>query len=286
MNKYEEALSKFNLNIQDEDVSRTTAAIVARAKENYNPDVLRFLYSCLDLTSLGTEDSKESIWQWIEAVNDFDGSSKEMQNVAAVCVYPNFVETVREALRADVKIASVAGGFPSSQTFPEVKIAEVALSVGDGAEEIDIVLNCGEFLDQNWETVCEEIMELKEACRDARLKVILETGLLKTAAQIKTAAILAIYSGADFIKSSTGKGYPGANPEAAYVMCDAIRDYYRLFKKKIGVKVSGGIRTVEDAVLYYTLVKNVLGDEWLTPDYFRIGASALAGNLLKEIVNL
>ena len=284
MNKYEEALSRFNLNKQDEDVSRKVAAIVAKAKENYTPEVLRFVYSCIDLTSLGTEDTKESIWKWIETVNDFDGSREDMQNVAAVCVYPNFVETVRETLRADVKIASVAGGFPSSQTFQEVKVAEVALSVADGADEIDIVLNCGEFLDHNFEAVCDEIVELKEACREAHLKVILETGLLQTAARIQTAAILAMYSGADFIKTSTGKVYPGASPEAVYVMCEAIRKYHRLYNKKIGIKVSGGIRTAEDALLYYTLVKTILGDEWLTPEYFRIGASSLAGNLLNKIV--
>ena len=284
MNKYEQALNKFNLNTQDEDISRKAAAIIAKAKENHTPEVLRLLYSCLDLTSLNTEDSKESIWKWIETVNDFDGSREDVQNVAAVCVFPHFVETVREALQADVKIAAVAGGFPSSQTFQEVKIAEVSLAVADGAEEIDIVLNRGELLDRNYEAVCEEIMELKEACRDAHLKVILETGLLKTAEQIQTAAILAMYSGADFLKTSTGKGYPGASPEAAYVMCEAIREYHRLYNKKIGVKVSGGIRTTNDALVYYTLVKTLLGDEWLTPEYFRIGASSLAGSLLNEIM--
>jgi len=283
MNKYEEALSKFNADIRDEDVRRKTSEIIAKAKENHTPEVLRFLYSCIDLTSLGSEDSKESIWKWVETVNDFDGLHEDIQNVAAICVYPNFVETVRETLRADVKIAAVAGGFPSSQTFQEVKIAEVSLAVADGAEEIDIVLNCGEFLDNNFEAVTEEIMELKDACRDARLKVILETGLLKTAARIQTAAVLAMYSGADFIKTSTGKVYPGATPEAAYVMCETIREYHRLHDKKIGIKVSGGIRTAEDAVLYYTLVKTLLGDEWLTPEYFRIGASGLADSLIANI---
>ena len=286
MNKYEEALSKFKLDIQDEDISRKVAGIVAKAKENYTPEVLRFLYSCIDLTSLATEDSKESIWKWIETVNDFDGSRDDMQNVAAVCVYPNLVETVREVLQADVKIASVAGGFPSSQTFQEVKIAEVSLAVADGAEEVDVVLNCGEFFDQNYEAVSEEIMELKDACRSARLKVILETGLLKTAARIQTASVLAMYSGADFLKTSTGKVYPGASPEAVYVLCEAIREYHRLHNKKIGIKVSGGIRTADDAVVYYTLVKTLLGDEWLTPEYFRIGASSLAGSLLNEIAKL
>ncbi|GHS99302.1 deoxyribose-phosphate aldolase [Bacteroidia bacterium] len=283
MSKYEEALHKFNLNVQDEEISRKTAAILAKADENQTPEVLRFLYSCIDLTSLGSEDSKESIWKFVEAVNDFDGSRPDMENVAAICVYPNFVETVRETLQADVKIASVAGGFPSSQTFIEVKVAEVSLAVADGADEIDIVLNGGEFLDNNLQEVSEEISELKEACREAHLKVILETGLLKTAVNIKKAAVLAMYSGADFIKTSTGKVYPGATPEAVYVMCEAIREYYQLHNRKIGIKVSGGVRTAEEAVIYYTLVKTVLGDEWLTPEYFRIGASSLAGNLLKAL---
>ncbi|MDR2805225.1 MAG: deoxyribose-phosphate aldolase [Dysgonamonadaceae bacterium] len=282
MNKYEEALSLFDRNIQDEDIRRKTAEIVGKTKENDAPEVLRFLYSCIDLTSLGSEDSKESIWRWIETVNHFDGTHG-MQNVAAVCVYPNFVEIVREALLADVKIASVAGGFPSSQTFQEVKVAEASLAVAAGADEIDVVLNCGELLDNNLEAVAEEITELKAACRDARLKVILETGLLKTADRIQTAAIIAMYAGADFIKTSTGKVYPGATPEAVYVMCQTIREYYRRYRRKIGVKVSGGVRTVEDAVLYYTIVKTVLGEEWLTPDCFRIGASSLAAVLFNKI---
>ncbi|MDR2683521.1 MAG: deoxyribose-phosphate aldolase [Dysgonamonadaceae bacterium] len=271
------------MDLQEEEISRITAGIVAKAAENHTPKVLRFLYSCIDLTSLGTEDSKESIWKWVETVNDFDAAREDVRNVAALCVYPNRVETVREALRADVRIASVAGGFPSSQTFQEVKIAEVSLAVADGAEEIDIVLNCGELLDNNPEAVAEEIMELKAACRDARLKVILETGLLKTPARIRTAAVLAMFSGADFIKSSTGKVYPGATPEAVYVMCDTVREYYRRHGVKTGVKVSGGVRTAEDAVRYYSIVKAVLGEEWLTPDYFRIGASSLADHLLREI---
>ncbi|MDR0680573.1 MAG: deoxyribose-phosphate aldolase [Dysgonamonadaceae bacterium] len=281
MNKYEEFLSKFNVNLQDNDVTQKVTEIIRKSEENNTLDVLKFLYSCIDLTSLGTEDSKESIWKFVEKVNDFDGSRSDVANVAAICVYPNFVSVVKEALRADVKIASVAGGFPSSQTFIEVKIAEVSLAVKEGADEIDIVFNCGDFFDHNLQEVCEEIEELKETCRGAHLKVILETGLLKTASNIKKAAILSIYSGADFIKSSTGKVYPGATLEAVYVMCEAVKEYYQMYNKKIGIKVSGGVRTAQDAVQYYTLVKEVLGREWLTPEFFRIGASSLADSLLK-----
>jgi deoxyribose-phosphate aldolase len=283
MNKYEEALGNYQVNPGDEEISRKTAEIAGKFQENNTPDVLKFLYSCIDLTSLNTEDNKESIWRFVETVNDFDGSKSDMDNVAAICVYPNFVQTVKDALTADVRIAAVAAGFPSSQTFGEVKIAEVSLAVSDGADEIDIVLNVGNFLEGNYEDLSVEIEEIKNACRDAKLKVILETGLLKTAGNIKKASILSMYSGADFLKTSTGKVYPGASPEAAYVICRTIREYYELHGKKIGVKVSGGIRTVEDALKYYAIVKETLGKEWLTPELFRIGASSLSQNILKAL---
>jgi deoxyribose-phosphate aldolase len=283
MNKYEEVLNKFDINLNDSEISRKTADILAKAPANNTAEVLKFLYSTIDLTSLNTEDNKESIWKFTEKVNEFEGSKSDVDNVAAICVYPNFVKTVKEALTADVRIASVSGGFPSSQTFSEVKIAETSLAVADGADEIDIVINVGAFLEGNYEEVCEEIEEIKHACRDARLKVILETGLLKTASNIKKASVLAMYSGADFLKTSTGKGYPGASPEALYVMCEAAKEYHSLHNKKVGVKVSGGIRTAEDAVNYYAIVKQVLGKEWLTPELFRIGASSLADNLLKAL---
>lgn len=283
MSKYEEVLGNYQPDLNDEEVSRKTAEILGKFQENNRPDVLKFLYSCIDLTSLNTEDSKESIRKFVETVNDFDGSRSDMNNVAAICVYPNFVQTAREVLTADVGIASVAAGFPSSQTFIEVKIAEVSLAVANGADEIDIVLNAGDFLDGNYEDLSVEIEEIKDACRDARLKVILETGLLKTAENIKKASILSIYSGADFLKTSTGKVYQGATPEAAYVICQTIREYYSLHNRKTGVKVSGGIRTVEDALKYYAIVKETLGKEWLTPELFRIGASSLSQNILKAL---
>jgi deoxyribose-phosphate aldolase len=257
--------------------------ISKKTAENNNKDVYKKLYSCIDLTSLGTTDSKEDIWKFTQKVNDFEGTS-DVPNVAAICVFPNFAETVKEALTAQgVKIACVSAGFPASQTFIEVKIAETALAVANGADEIDIVLNTGEFLSGNYKEVCEEIDELKQACRQAHLKVILETGALKTASNIKKAAILAMYSGADFIKTSTGKVYAGASLEAAYVMCAAIREYYAKTGRKVGFKPSGGISETEDAVKYYTIVKEVLGEEWCNNEYFRIGASRLANNLLQNI---
>ncbi|MDR3218989.1 MAG: deoxyribose-phosphate aldolase [Dysgonamonadaceae bacterium] len=283
MSKYEEIFRKFRL-VTDEEVYRKTAAILEKSPANHTPDVLRILHACIDLTSLNTDDSKEKIWKFTEKVNDFDGSKSDIANVAAICVFPNFVETVKEALTAtDVKIAAVAAGFPASQTFMEIKIAEVSLAVADGADEIDIVLNTGEFFEENYEDLCCEIEEIKHACRNARLKVILETGLLKTAANIQKAAILCMYAGADFIKTSTGKVYSGASPEAVFVICLAIKEYHALHNRKIGIKVSGGVRTAEDAVKYYTIVKAVLGEEWLCPQYFRIGASSLANNILEQI---
>jgi len=283
MNKYEEALGNFKPDLQDEEVHKKTAIILDKYGENNTPAVLKFLYSCIDLTSLNTEDNRESIWRFTETVNDFEGARPDVPNVAAICVYPNFVSTVKEALTADVRIASVAGGFPSSQTFIEIKIAEVSLAVGDGADEIDIVLNAGAFFEESWEELCREIEEIKAACRNSLLKVILETGLLKTASNIQKATILSMYSGADFIKTSTGKVYPGATHESVYVICQTIKEYSRIHRKKIGIKVSGGVRTVEDAVKYYTIVKEILGDEWLTPQLFRIGASGLAKNLLEYV---
>ena len=283
MNKLEEALRNFDPLIQEEEVQIQASKILSKCGENNTPEVLRFLHSCIDLTSLNNEDNKESIWSFTEEVNDFEGSRPDIPNVAAICVYPNFVSTVKEALTADVRIAATAGGFPSSQTFIEVKIAEVSLAVADGADEIDIVLNAGVFFEENWEELCQEIDEIKDACREAKLKIILETGLLKTASNIQKATILSIYSGADFIKTSTGKVYPGANPEAVYVICQTIKDYYRINRNKIGIKVSGGVRSVEDAIKYYTIVKEVLGKEWLNPQLFRIGASSLAKNIIEKL---
>ena len=216
----------------------------------------------------------------VESVNDFEGSRPDVPNVAAICTYPIFVETVKQALTAeDVKIAAVCGGFPSSQTFTEVKIAETAMAVMEGAEEIDIVMNLGYFMEENYEELSDEIAEIKESCRNASLKVILETGALTTAENIRKATILALYSGADFIKTSTGKGYPGATPEAVYTICKTIKQYFELTNQRIGIKISGGIRTAEDAVKYYTLVKEILGKEWLNKELFRIGASNLVSDI-------
>jgi deoxyribose-phosphate aldolase len=283
VNKYTDTLKKYETNLNDANITEKVNEIISKKFDrNNNKEVYKRIYSCIDLTSLNTTDTREDIWKFTEKVNDRDGAS-DIPNVAAICVFPNFVETVKEALTADVKIAAVSGGFPSSQTFTEVKIAETALAVANGADEIDIVLNLGLFLDENYEELCEEIDEIKHACRGSHLKVILETGALKSAKNIMKASVLSLYSGADFLKTSTGKVYEGASLEAAYIMCTAIKEYEAKTGRKTGFKASGGISITEDAVKYYTVVKEVLGEEYMNNEYFRIGASRLANNLLESM---
>ena len=283
--KYHQAICDSKVLADDAAVKAATEKLLdEHLSENMNKDVYRFLFNCIDLTTLRSTDSPRSVADFTERVNDFDNEHPEMPNVAAICVYPNFAQVVRSVLEvSDVDIACVAGCFPSSQSYIEVKVAETALAVEGGADEIDIVLNLGNFLDGDYEEVCDEISELKHSCRDARLKVILETGALKTAENIKAASVLAMYSGADFIKTSTGKEYPGASLEAAYVMCHCIKEYYDKTGRMVGFKPAGGVRSAKDAASYYTIVKEVLGEKWLTNEYFRIGASGLANNLLTEI---
>ena len=262
-NKYQNVLNQYNTELKDSEVTAIVNDIIAKKfAENNTQEVYKKIYSCIDNTSLNSTDTREEIWNLTEKVNAFEGSRPDMENVAAICVYPNMVATVREALGANVNIACVSGGFPASQTFIEVKIAETSLAIAAGADEIDIVLNLGAFLEGNYEEVCEEIEEQKEACRDAHLKVILETGALKTAEKIKKASILSLYSGADFLKTSTGKGYDGATLEAAYIMCQTIKEYEAKTGRKAGFKASGGIATTEDAVKYSTIIKEVLGEEY------------------------
>ena len=281
MDKYHEAFTKFEPVAADSKITETVNALVEKYyKENFTPEVLKQIHGCIDLTSLTSIDTKESIWKLVDKVNDFEGTRPDVPNVAAICTYPLFVETVKQALAAqNVKIASVAAGFPSSQTFIEVKIAETAMAVMSGADEIDVVMNLGYFMEENYEEIAEELQEIKESCREAKLKVILETGALATAANIRKASILAIYSGADFIKTSTGKGYPGATPEAVYTMCKVLKTYHSIAGRRVVIKISGGVRTAEDAVKYYTIVKEVLGNEWLNNELFRIGASSLVEDI-------
>jgi deoxyribose-phosphate aldolase len=282
--KYEFVMNEYPETPSDEEIAKAVKNAGEKVEKNRKKEILKEIYSCLDLTTLKCTDNAESVLAFTEKVNELDETHPDLKNVAAICVYPNFAGIVSQSLEVEgVEIACVSGGFPSSQTFPEVKIAETALALKEGATEIDIVMSVGKFLSGDYEGVCDEIQELKDLCGDKSLKVILETGALKSAENIKKASILSMYSGADFIKTSTGKEAPGATPEAAFVMCKAIKEYYAKSGRKVGFKAAGGITSIEDALLYYNIVEDVLGKEWLNSKLFRIGTSRLASTLLSEI---
>ncbi|MDE5571328.1 MAG: deoxyribose-phosphate aldolase [Prevotella sp.] len=287
-NKYEKTLSLYNCELNDDEVREAVRKIIAeKVPQNDTPEVKKFLMGSVELTTLKTTDSEESVMAFTERVNQFDEQYPELPHVATICVYPCFAKTVAETLEIDgVEIACVSGSFPSSQALIEVKVAETALAVKDGATEIDIVMSVGKFLSGNYEEVADEISELKSVCGDKKMKVILETGCLKTASNIKKASILSMYAGADYIKTSTGKLEPAATPEAAYVMCQAIKEYYEKTGIQIGFKPAGGLNTVMDAVTMYTIVKEVLGEQWLTNQWFRMGTSRLANLLLSEVTGV
>lgn len=283
--KYEEALSKYNTKLDDAKVREAVKNIIAeRVLENDTPEVKKFLMGSVELTTLKTTDSDVSVMAFTERVNQFENAYPDLPHVATICVYPCFAEVVKDTLEVEgVEIASVSGSFPSSQALLEVKVAETALAIKDGATEIDIVMSVGKFLSGDYEAVCDEISELKQVCGNKKMKVILETGCLKTAENIKKASLLAMYAGADYIKTSTGKESPAATPEAAYVMCQAIKEYYEETGIQIGFKPAGGLNTVMDAIIYYTIVKEVLGEKWLTNQWLRLGTSRLANLLLSEV---
>ncbi len=284
-NKYEKALSQYNTDISEQQVNDALIKIISeKVPKNDTPEVKKFLMGSVELTTLKTTDSEESVMAFTERVNQFDEQYPELPHVATICVFPCYAKTVAETLEVDgVEIACVSGSFPSSQACIEVKVAETALAIKDGATEIDIVMSVGKFLNGNYEELCDEIAELKSVCGDKKMKVILETGCLQTASNIKKASILAMYAGADYIKTSTGKLEPAATPMAAYVMCQAIKEYYEKTGIRIGFKPAGGINTVTDAITYYSIVEEVLGKEWLTNQYFRLGTSRLANQLLSEL---
>lgn len=284
-NKYFKALSQYDTDLDDDKVKKQVEIIINKhLKENDTKEVKMFLLNSVELTSLKTTDNEDSILRFVEKVNKFDDIYPELGHVATVCVYPNYAKVCHDALEnEDVEIACVSGSFPSSQTFMEVKVAETALAISEGATEIDIVMPVGKFLNDDYEGMCDEIEEIKNVCGDKPLKVILETGCLKTASNIMKASILTMYAGADYIKTSTGKLTPAATPEAALVMCKAIKQYYDNTGIQIGFKPAGGMKTVEDALTYYTIVKEVLGEKWLTNKLFRLGTSSLANKLLSDI---
>ena len=284
--KYEEALSKYNTDINDAEVKAAVKKIIEeKVPQNDTLDVKKFLLGSVELTSLHTTDTEEEILALTESVNRFENEYPDLPHVATICVFPAFTELVSNSLEIDgVEITNVCGNFPSSQSRMEVKVAETQLAIADGATEIDIVMPVGKFLSKDYEGVCDDINEMKQACGDVPMKVILETGDLKNCSNIKIASILSIYAGADYIKTSTGKEKISATPEAAYVMCQAIKEYYDETGIRIGLKPAGGINTVMDAITYYTIVKEVLGEQWLTNKWFRMGTSSLTNLLISEIV--
>lgn len=285
VNKYEKTLQLYTTELDEAQVQQAVKTIIAeKTLANDTPEVKKFLFGSIELTTLSTTDSDTSVMAFVDRVNRFESAYPQLPHVAAVCVYPCFAEVASETLEVEgVEITCVSGSFPSSQAVIEVKVAETALALRDGATEIDIVMPVGKFLSGNYEELCDDIAELKQVCGDKAMKVILETGDLKTASNIKKASLLAMYAGADYIKTSTGKEKISATPEAAYVMCQAIKEYYEKTGIQIGFKPAGGINTVMDAIIYYTIVKEVLGEKWLTNKWFRLGTSRLANLLLSEI---
>ena len=284
--KYEQMLSQYNTDIKDDDVAAKVAAIIEKkVPENGTLAVKKFLMGSVELTTLKTTDSEESVLRFTERVNAFEDAYPDLPHVATICVYPCYAKIVSQSLEVEgVEVACVSGSFPSSQALIEIKTVETALALKDGATEIDIVMSVGKFLSGDYDTVIDEISELKAICGERKMKVILETGLLPSASDIKKASLLAMYAGADYIKTSTGKEKPAATPEAAYVMCQAIKEYYDKTGIQIGFKPAGGLNTVHDALVYYTIVKEVLGEKWLTNQWLRLGTSRLANLLLSEVV--
>lgn len=284
--KYDQMLSMYNTDIKDSDVAAKVAEIIEKkVPENDTLEVKKFLMGSVELTTLKTTDSEESVLAFTEKVNKFEDAYPELPHVATICVYPCYAKIVSQSLEVEgVEVACVSGSFPSSQALIEIKTVETALALKDGATEIDIVMSVGKYLSGDYETLCDEISELKAICGEHKMKVILETGLLPSASDIKKASLLAMYAGADYIKTSTGKEKPAATPEAAYVMCQAIKEYYKKTGIQIGFKPAGGLNTVHDALIYYTIVKEVLGEKWLTNQWLRLGTSRLANLLLSEVV--
>lgn len=283
--KYDEALSKYNCNVDEAAVAAALKIIVEeRVPKNDTEKIKKFLFSCVCMTTLTTQDSAESVLRLVEKVNNFAHEYPDMPHVATVVTYPRFAKLVAESLEVEGVIPTVvSGAFPSSQALIEIKVAETKLAVNDGAKNVDIVMHVGEFLAGDYETVCDEISEQKAACGDVPMKVILETGDLLNLSNVKKAALLSMYAGADYIKTSTGKEKVGATPEAVYVMCQAIKEYYEETGIMIGLKPAGGINTVKDAITYYSIVEEVLGEKWLTDYYFRLGTSRLPNLVLSDL---
>ena len=285
-------LEKYGYTPDEAKINADLKALAAKVGENTSAEALKLCFSIMDLTTLAPTDTVESVGKLVEKVNKLPEVFPDYPAPASICVYPNFGATVR-SLKKDprVHVTNVASCFPSAQSFLEVKVRECELAVENGADEIDIVLALNAFLGGDEERAFDEIVAMKKAIdksaaavgRKVVLKVILETGLLAEPARIAEASLLAMEAGADFIKTSTGKVSVNATPEAAYVMCEAIRRFHEVTGRKVGFKAAGGISTAEDAIYYYSIVAKLLGPEWLNPDLFRFGVSRLGNNLVSAI---
>ena len=284
--EYTNILNQYAPAMSEEQVAEVVAQAKAAAAKNENVEVYKFCLSAIDLTTLTCNDSVESVTEFAKKTVTFSEAYPDVPNVASICVYPSFVETVGLAIDGTpMRITSVGGGFPASQTFLEVKMLEVAMAVENGADEVDIVLNVGKMLTGAYDEAANEVEMIRsEMDSDVILKVIIESGALKTPELIRKASLISMAAGADFVKTSTGKIDIAATPEAAVVMCQAIKDFYDKTGTKVGFKAAGGVKTPQDAALYYTIVEQILGEEWLTTELFRIGASSAANNLLSAIV--
>lgn len=284
MDNISEILAVYNcINLEDRIQFDLDGVVEKEIRQAYCVENLEFCVSCMDYTTLKVSDTEDSVRTF---VTDLQKKLKKfsIRDVAAVCVFPNYAGIVRELLQStEIQTAVVAGNFPNSQTFTEIKLAESKMAIGAGAQEVDVVIAVGDMLEKNYDKVYRELKAIRKVCEGVRLKVILETGELKDVESIFYASLIAAYAGADFIKTSTGKVPVNATPESVYVMCDAIKQYYAQTGRRVGLKVAGGVSKAQNAIRYLTIVNHVLGSEWLTPYYFRIGASQLMDDLIKEI---
>ena len=284
-------LDKYGYNPDSEAISRAIEMIAANMDNIASDQVYKDCFSMMDLTTLKTDDTPASVVRLVEKVNEFHNTYPEWPFPASVCVFSNFASTVKEARKGDFNITVVSACFPSSQSFLEVKLKEVEMAVEQGADEVDIVLALNAFLAGDSEAASEEIRQIRRVIdevagrqgRNVHLKVILETGLLKTPENIANASFLAMEAGADFIKTSTGKVDVNATPLAAYVMCECIAKYYEATGKKIGFKPAGGISSAADALCYYSIVSSLLGKDWLNKEMFRFGVSRVANSILSAV---
>lgn len=284
MDSISEIFTTYNcINLDDRIQFDLDGVVEKEIKQTYCVENLEFCISCMDYTTLKLTDTEDSVKNFvIELLKKL--KKFNLKGVAAVCVFPNFAEVVREVLQStEIQTAVVAGNFPNSQTFTEIKLAECKMAIAAGAQEVDVVISVGDMLEKNYEKVYRELKAIRKVCENVRLKVILETGELKDVETIFYASLIAAYAGADFIKTSTGKVPVNATPESVYVMCEALKQYYAQTGKRVGLKIAGGVSKAQNAIRYLTIVNHVLGSEWLTPSYFRIGASQLIENVIKDI---